>query len=160
MLYQERKLFFALYDVGKHKKKWQFAIYGTSDAAIAETATWFWSLPHFKGRKKAGLEIGYCRFDGVPSFDFAALQPEQLARILDANPQRMITIDEGTWTVQQAVVLATRSYPLRLTFGRKIGDFNFVDNGTAFVEALAKRKSLFGIYALRPLQTQYLVKKI
>ncbi|GAX16384.1 hypothetical protein FisN_10Hh398 [Fistulifera solaris] len=147
MLYQERKLFFALYDVGKHKKRLKCAIYGASNAIIAETAAWFWSLQH-SGRGQAALEIGYRRFDEDRAFDFAAFHPEQLAQILDANPQRAISIDEGTWTAQQGVVLATRPYPLRLTFCSKSGFVTFTDSGTAFIEALEKQKSLFGSLCL------------
>jgi hypothetical protein len=147
MLYQERKLFFALYDVGKHKKRLKCAIYGASNVAIAETAVWFWSLQH-SGRGQAALEIGYRRFKEDRAFDFAAFHPEQLAQILDANPQRAISIDEGTWTGQQGVVLATRPFPLRLTFCSKSGFVTFTDSGTAFIEALEKRISLFGSLCL------------
>ena len=72
---------------------------------------------------------------------FAALAAEQLAHVMDANPTRHYVFQTGKWNAEQFVVLATRSYPLSLSFG--IG-FTFTDGGIAFADALHARKSLFG----------------
>jgi hypothetical protein len=115
------------------------AIYGKSDDAIAETAAWFCSLPH--DDEKAKLII-----QGEQRFDFRALQPQQLAQILDSNPTRKLELSTGTWTAEQAVVLATRPYPLNLSVYTldTAHAFNFEDNGTAFVEARQNQTSTFG----------------
>lgn len=80
-------------------------------------------------------------------FDFAALRPEQLARILDGNPARNYVFGTEGWTAEQSVVLATWPNPLKIhlikTWDCKVG-FQFEDGGTAFVNALAERHSSFG----------------
>ncbi|GAX25837.1 hypothetical protein FisN_6Hu125 [Fistulifera solaris] len=129
-----------------------FTIYGKTDAAIAETATFFWSLKQSEtsdtglsvySTKEDTDEIGsgkQCRFD------FAALQPEQLASVLNSNPTRCFDLHTGNWGIEQSIVLANRPYPLKLNFSysEKADDFDFVDRGTAFVDTLGKRQALFG----------------
>jgi hypothetical protein len=75
-------------------------------------------------------------------FDFAALQPEQLARILDCNPARRYAFTEGSWNTAQSVILASRPYPLKWKFTEN--SFAFEDDGTAFVDTLVNRHSSFG----------------
>jgi hypothetical protein len=112
------------------------AIYGKNDAAIAETFTYFGSLPH--SADKAVLQC-YC--DVNSHFEFIALQPEQLTRILDSNPTRRIEVSAAI-SAEQAQIMATRPYPLDLML---VGhDFAFLDQGTAFVEGLENRESSFG----------------
>lgn len=111
-------------------------IVGTTDAAVAETATYFWSIPSrdtFPGR----LHLRHkC------PFEFRALEPEQLAQILDANPRRCLDISAYTFTVQQSMVLATRPHPVRLRVVH--GGLAFEDDGTAFVDALEQRQASYG----------------
>ncbi|GAX16394.1 hypothetical protein FisN_10Hh375 [Fistulifera solaris] len=115
------------------------AIYGEHDTAIAETFTYFTSLPHPADTTKKAVLQCYC--DVNSRFDFVALQPEQLTRILDSNPTRRIELTAAI-SAEQAHVLATRPYPLDLML---VGyDFAFLDRGTAFVEALEHRESSFG----------------
>jgi hypothetical protein len=62
-------------------------------------------------------------------FDFATLQPEQLAQILDSNPTRALDFPTRKWTAEQSVVLASRPYPLNLTLGKWL---TFEDEGKTF----------------------------
>lgn len=123
------------------------AIYGETNTAIAETITFFWSLKHsVNARTTLRVSVKRYRFESI--FDFAALQPDQLACILDSNPARYFAVPTGILSAEQSVVLATRPYPLQLELQ---GDgFAFNDEGTAFVDALEKRQSSFGLlYIIR-----------
>ncbi|GAX16393.1 hypothetical protein FisN_10Hh376 [Fistulifera solaris] len=75
-------------------------------------------------------------------FDFAALQPEPLARILDCNPARRYAFTKGSWNTAQSVILASRPYSLKWKFTED--SFAFEDDGTAFVDTLINRHSSFG----------------
>ncbi|GAX19224.1 hypothetical protein FisN_4Lh191 [Fistulifera solaris] len=112
-------------------------IYGETDAAIAETATFFLSLQHPEHWGENHLLIRSAILIGIRAFDFAALLPAQLAQILDST--RSITFSSGSFTPEQAVILATRPYTLNIGLGER-----FVDQGTAFVHALQIRESSFG----------------
>ena len=133
------------------KGKYPYVIYGKTTAAIAETATFFWSLQHsgnicLKIDSSASCRL-YNRFDSSRWFDCAALSPEQLAQILDSNLTRHYAIRYGSWTAEQSVILATRPYPLHLSltsYGSSSRDFDFQDGGTAFGDALENRTSSFG----------------
>ncbi|GAX17965.1 hypothetical protein FisN_18Hu176 [Fistulifera solaris] len=110
-------------------------IYGTKDASIADTATFFWSL---KRQGEGGLCIAK-----TEKFSFSAIPVEQLAQALDANPEQYLNVSAGVWNASQSVVLASRPYPLDLSINGQY--FSFEDMGTAFVAALKKRQtSLFG----------------
>ena len=145
--YAERRLCFTMYNVGEYTL--ECAIYGKTDAAIAETATWFWTIKH-SGEGDAVLEISASGIDDDLNFDVAALQPEQLAEILYSNPQRLFRLQTGKWTAEQSVILATTSFPLQLILSQspprseKRGRFTFEDEGAAFVNALENRQSSFG----------------
>ena len=118
---------------------------GVDNASIAETVTFLWSLQH-KGKGETRLFIDKNMFDSA--FRFSALQPEQLARILDSNPTRHIVLQAGIWSPEQSMTLATRPYPLNLTLARSSfgngSGFRFQDGGTAFVNGLEERQSSFG----------------
>lgn len=81
------------------------------------------------------------------------LSGEQLARILDANPERIWEIQTGNWNVEQSVVMANRSgayLHLRLSSSpRKSGSgVSFQDHKVMpFVQALQQRQSSFGSLA-------------
>ena len=115
-------------------------IYGTTDVAMAETMTFFWSLQHPEGGV-ASLRIECYKeeYENEQQFDFNSLTVEQLAQILDANPTRHLEFRAGILSAEQSIVLATRPYPLHLKL-RKVferwGGFGFQDDGTAFVDAL------------------------
>ncbi|GAX17685.1 hypothetical protein FisN_10Lh383 [Fistulifera solaris] len=127
-------------------------IYGKSDAAIAETATFFWSLKQSDAYNIVSLQIGNTFNEQSDTFDHGALSPEQLAQILDANPTRHCDMKLGTWSAEQSVILASRPYPLKLTLGASVVErddcFRFSDGGTAFVEALQNRELGFGNLAV------------
>ncbi len=123
----------------------QGVIYGKTDAAIAETATFFWSL-RLDDEKLSQLNV-FNHSTGELTFDFAILPVEQLAKLLDSNPTRSFSIQEGVWTPEQSIVLATRPYPIKLSVSksrRSNNSFRFQDGGSSFVDALQRRQSSFG----------------
>jgi hypothetical protein len=143
-IYEERNVSFWIHN-NRDQHGSSCTIYGKTDAAIAETATWFWSLQR-SGKNDAGqftttLTIQGCNND----FDFAIFSPDQLAHILDANPSQQLELHSGTWSAAQSTVLATRNYPMNLAlyFDNK-SPFGFEDDGTEFLNSLEKRQSSFG----------------
>ncbi|GAX17704.1 hypothetical protein FisN_10Lu423 [Fistulifera solaris] len=119
-----KKLSFTLEKVGKHSLLCE--IYGNfDDAAMAETAAWFWSLQHPEG---GSLFINHAGREMQPHcvFDYSILQPEQLARILDSNPMRHLHLQTGNG-LQNNPLCSHRDH-----------------KGTAFVDALKQRDSRFG----------------
>ena len=92
-----------LCSVGGDFRKY-FMIYGKTDAAIAETATFFWSLKHSGDREPRLSIFAYNEDDEVIwrnkkfRFDCAILTAEQLARTLDANPTRCFDLNTGMWS--------------------------------------------------------------
>ncbi|GAX24816.1 hypothetical protein FisN_18Lh101 [Fistulifera solaris] len=133
--FREQYISFSLYEgyeIGIHGTYCN--IYGKTDAAIAETATFLWSL------KQGEDEESYLAIPILPS-----LLPEQLARILDANPLRLFRFEKGNWSAEQSVVLATRSFPLHVW----LTCASFEDNGTAFVDAMETRQQYsFGMFVM------------
>jgi hypothetical protein len=117
------------------------AVHGESQTNILETITFLWSLPQLKGSKTILATSEHSIDDVDYGFDFASLQPEQIARILDANPSRRFFFERGVWSSAQAVVLASRldTTDLHLTDA-----FAFEDHGTAFVRELERRELPFG----------------
>jgi hypothetical protein len=118
-------------------------VLGENEADILEIVTFLWSL---RGSKDIHLVLFKQEIDGEDcTFDFSSLRPEQLARILNANPE--ISFGKGVWNEQQSIVLTSRPHPLQLhlTVGAfdDVG-FAFDDGGTAFVRELENRQSSFG----------------
>ena len=141
--YWERNLSFTFYDEGKGEL--HCTIFGKSDAAIAETATFVWSLKHTGG---TSLKIYTEDADDEDNFDVSALQPSQMANILEANPTRELELQTGVWNEEQSTVLASCPLPILLRISDPYeeggGGFAFTDEGTAFVIALEKRQTSFG----------------
>ncbi|GAX16381.1 hypothetical protein FisN_10Hu401 [Fistulifera solaris] len=147
---QERKVWLTL--EWDNKFVCQCTIFGKTDAAIADTIAFLCSLP-YSGESKLIFESFLNDDTNQPPHHFrlTALQPEHLARILDANPKRQFEIASGVWSPEQSVVLATRSFPVNLHFTNShnvSGAPTLADGGTAFVEALEKRRSSFGFLYL------------
>ncbi len=143
--FKGRSLRFTIYKEDDANKA-DCVIYGKSDAAIAETATFYWSLKYYENRDSR-LEI---RIRKIDQFEFAAFLPEQLARIFDANPERYFEIDGGIWSSEQSVILATRPYPLNIELTNVV----LRDKGTAFVDALeARQPCSFGSFSATILVT-------
>lgn len=143
-MYKEKSLSFTIYCSGKSPL--QFTVYGETDAAIAETATFFWSLRYAEDRKTR-LEIG--SYDSSRPIDFAtAFQPEQLARMFEANPTRRIKLSRVYVSAAQSTILASQPHRVELEFCEFLDStgncFCIADRGTAFVNALTKRTSSFG----------------
>ncbi|GAX21665.1 hypothetical protein FisN_29Hh104 [Fistulifera solaris] len=116
------------------------AIFGKTDAAIAETISFLWSLRAEDGGQRK--HVNSLLIDFVVDFDVTVLTAKQLARILDSNPTRDYYLAGGAWSTQQAVVMATRPYSIDLKLGGE--PFAFEDDGLAFVDALRKRQTPFG----------------
>ena len=148
-VYKEKHVSFKIRDASKQEL--DCTIYGMTDAAIAETLTLFLTLQH-SGKSDTRLKMSHHQVHPtLLFFDFAALQAEQLARILDANQTRLLDLCAGTWNAKQSEILATRTYPLNLRLSiTPWGDFfAFTDGGTAFVNALETRQSSFGSFAMK-----------
>jgi hypothetical protein len=148
--YEEKHVCINIYRDGKPPG--EFAIYGKTDSAIAETMVFFCSIIS-GGEGKARLkffaheeELRIVAHRKEFCFDFAALQEEQLVYILDTNPGWCFELQTGCWNTNHSLILATRPYPLDLwlTFSQRTSGFIFDDEGTAFVNALVKRKLSFG----------------
>lgn len=127
------------------RRRLQCTIYGNTDAAIVETATFFWSLKHakkFDPRHDYALSL-----NRVQDFDIAsALSHEQLAFILKANPSRRFAFSTGIWNAKHSWALATYTSRLKLNtvLNHPAATFAFDDNGTSFVNALQARQSSIG----------------
>jgi hypothetical protein len=104
-------------------------IFGETEASIAETATFFWSLKH-----RSATNLAVLKLVGTRRFDVKSFQPRQLTRIVESNPHRHWDLQAGEWIAQQSVVLAT--LPVNLRLG---GSFSLPDDGTAFVDAFQQR---------------------
>ncbi|GAX16389.1 hypothetical protein FisN_10Hh382 [Fistulifera solaris] len=113
------------------------AIYGFSDAAIAETVSFVCSLTF--SEDPSSLRIG--SGDGRSNFNYATIA---LAPLLDANPPRNLDLQITNLTIEQSRDLATRPYPLNLNLNLKEFCFSFQDGGNAFVNALEHRTTPFG----------------
>ncbi|GAX16377.1 hypothetical protein FisN_10Hu408 [Fistulifera solaris] len=151
--YHERCVTFFLNKIGRHAVN--CAIYGKTDAAIAETATWFWSLKHPE-ITGALLRIDhYCKSDYVerpygPKFNFASLRAEQLAQVLDSNPTRCLCLSTSVITAEQGHVLGSRSYPVIMILMEARDGLGFSDGGASFVDALEEnQQSPFGMLDFR-----------
>ncbi|GAX26673.1 hypothetical protein FisN_2Hu387 [Fistulifera solaris] len=134
-------------DESSHKFFLECAVHGESEAKILETVTFLWSLQQLEG-SRTRLTVSQSSVDDADyEFNFATLQPEQLARILDANPSRRFFFSQGLWSPEQAVVLTSRPNTTDLCIIDGCFEnvaFAFEDDGTAFVRELEKRKSSFG----------------
>jgi hypothetical protein len=139
----DRSISFSLLDVGQASEL-KCAIYGATDAAVAETAAFFWSLEH-SASPYASLRVdhhpGFWTGDQNATFDFASFSSEQFSRILDANPTRKLLLQTGTWSREQSFCLASRPNPVKVMLADV---FDFQDKGTAFVSALEEREHSFG----------------
>ncbi|GAX14888.1 hypothetical protein FisN_29Lh104 [Fistulifera solaris] len=130
----------SFYILRQDKEMLRCAVYGKTDAAIAETISFLWSLRAEVGGQHR--QVNSLLIDFVVDFDVTVLTAEQLAQILDSNPTREYYLAGGVWSTQQAVIMATRPYLLDLKLGGE--PFAFEDDGAAFVDALEKRQMPFG----------------
>ncbi|GAX16386.1 hypothetical protein FisN_10Hh396 [Fistulifera solaris] len=112
---------------------------GFNETAIAETATFVLSLQN--------SEPDSMQFN----FDVDSIREDQMDSFLDVNPHRVWEFEFQTWTVEQSIRMATRPGPLKIhlyTPSTIHGGFSFTDGGTAFVDALQQRTSIFGSLCL------------
>ncbi|GAX17707.1 hypothetical protein FisN_10Lu426 [Fistulifera solaris] len=136
--FQGQNVCFSIELCDSYKSLW-CTIYGKTDTTVAETLTWFLSL-EFSNETQQPLTIKGSRPRGKgTSFDFAALQPEQLARILDKHSAMQLDWTSITWSPELSVILATRPYPMNWKMAQR-----FCDGGTTFVDALQAREASFG----------------
>jgi hypothetical protein len=86
-------------------------IYGDSDAAIAETATFFLTLQHPPEEESGELRL-YPSPKSWPEatedFDMAALPADQLAQILDNHPRHRLYLSGAMWNDAQSRILPGR----------------------------------------------------
>jgi hypothetical protein len=137
---------------GDPKYELECVIYGESNEALAEAATFLCSLKEKGDSTRTRLELyaGF-EYDTQYAFDFRAFRPEQLAQILEANPQRHYDFRMGNWSPEQSVILATRPFPLNLTLAQSEETnrgWVFQDGGTAFIDALEQRATSFGFLTI------------
>jgi hypothetical protein len=111
-------------------------IVGATDEAIAETAALFLAVT---GPSEADSNVTIVSHT---QFDFRPVGSQCLSW---AASSRHLILTRLTLSVEQSTFLATRSHPMLLT----LHNCNFEDCGTAFVDALASRKTSFGSLALR-----------
>ncbi|GAX17686.1 hypothetical protein FisN_10Lu409 [Fistulifera solaris] len=127
-----------------------FMILGETDSAILETATFFCSL-RLPEDERTSLQFNKWLWDYKQNFpfiiDFASLRDDQLIRILESNPTRQLELGMSSWSPEQAKILATRSFPLNLKFGKAREGWIGVgprDDGTVFMNYLETRHTHFG----------------
>ncbi|GAX20216.1 hypothetical protein FisN_12Hh061 [Fistulifera solaris] len=113
----------------------RFTIVGTSDQAIAETATFLWEL---LGNIKA-RDIS-CR--SCVEFNFGVFSLEQLAVLFRTHQNAQVALDVSTISPMQSEFIAQLPYPISLYLQESFDSFS--DGGNAFVESLLRRDSSFG----------------
>ncbi|GAX17696.1 hypothetical protein FisN_10Lh407 [Fistulifera solaris] len=120
-------------------------VFGKTDAAIAETATWLLSLSSLRKFNKV-IVGGYATSITRKHFDVASFSAKQLTQILGANPTRCISFIASQLTTEQIVYLAKRPFPISLKLNRyqSTDDKGLRDEGTTLVDALENRQSAFG----------------
>lgn len=111
-------------------------IAGETDDSVAETAEYFMSFGELAEDNSASLEY----YNSHRTFDLHADRSRCLTRLFEA-PWRHIELQSMMLSVDQLVVLATRPHPIHLT----LFECSFEDEGAAFVDALERRQSPFGL---------------
>ncbi|GAX27266.1 hypothetical protein FisN_13Lh170 [Fistulifera solaris] len=110
-------------------------ITGRTHEAISQTAALFLNLV------KPIVESDLLSVDASNRcFDFRAAQSECLSRIFEAAPTRHVRFQNLKLSAQQSITLATRPHVVHLTFS----NCELEDEGTAFLDYLEKRTTLFG----------------
>jgi hypothetical protein len=129
-------------------------VYGATDEAVLETVTFFCSLPHANVAESV-LCMSYNLIDTAINLqsvvDFAALREDQLIRILKSNPKRQLELEIGSWSLEQARILATQPFPLNLKFTKIREGWTGIgpkDDGSEFINHLEKRTTCFGSLTL------------
>ncbi|GAX27729.1 hypothetical protein FisN_13Hu173 [Fistulifera solaris] len=112
-----------------------FHITGTTDKAISKTAAFFMTLERTAQEKPFIYMESYSLF-----YQLHAVGSRCFTNIFKTAPSRLVEFENISLTVKQTIALATRSHPIKLGFW----ECEFEDGGTAFVEALERRKSSFG----------------
>jgi hypothetical protein len=125
---------------GDPKYELECVIYGESNESLAKAATFLCSLKEKGDSTRTRLELyaGFA-YDTKYTFDFRVFRPEQLAQILQANPKRHFDFRLGNWSPEQSAILATRPFPLNLTFARSEETTRARvshNGGKAFIDAL------------------------
>jgi hypothetical protein len=151
---RKRAFVFSIYIGVTRTRYLDCAVFGKTDAAILETATFFCSLPQPE-HPKASLRFNHCLTDCTSCYpfivDFAALREDQLIQILETNPKKQVDLEIGSWSPEQAKILTSRSYPLNLKLTRARegwAGFGPKDDGTELINLLEKRQSRFGSLAV------------
>ncbi|GAX25601.1 hypothetical protein FisN_28Hh073 [Fistulifera solaris] len=151
---KKRAFVFSIYIGGNSTDYLDCAVFGKTDAAILETATFVCSLPQPE-HPKASLRFNRSLTDCTSCFpfivDFAALREDQLLQILETNPKKQVELEIGSWSLEQAKILTSRPFPLSLKLTRAREGWTGVgpkDDGTELIDLLEKRQSRFGSFAV------------
>ena len=83
MLYTERYVSFTIRNIGKYSLN--CTAYGKTDATVAATATWFFSLKDSE-ESNTRLRIFVYNIPRTGKFNLGAMPSEQLTRILESIP--------------------------------------------------------------------------
>jgi hypothetical protein len=157
----KRSFAFALFLGEKYHRPYfhlSFRVLGKADAAVLETATFFCSVRHPE-HPKAYLRFHQClpEDEGNLPFnvDFAALRGDQLTNILESNLSRQVELEIGSWSPEQAKILATQPFPLNLKLNKAHEGETGIesnDDGTEFINHLETRRTRFGSLAIGGIQ--------
>ncbi|GAX18846.1 hypothetical protein FisN_26Hu148 [Fistulifera solaris] len=112
-------------------------ITGNTDEAVADTVAYFLSCDS----KESCIKVS-TRNPHRYSLEPTVVRSQCLQRILEATNRVILT--EMTLSVEQSIILATQPQPLHLTLDR----CSFEDEGTAFMDALESRSTVFGSLSL------------
>lgn len=144
-VFKEKCIRFSFRDVDDDIREEDYLIYGKTDAAIVETAVFFWSLKDGDRDDDDDQDDNGSLLKIEKVVDFTAFQPEQLVQIFDANPMRHFEFEGETWSAEQSLVLAMRPYPLNI----KLTWCRLNDDGMAFLDALEKQQQpSFGSFSI------------
>jgi hypothetical protein len=120
-------------------------IVGRSDKALADTTAFVMGI---EKPAEASTYLYICPYR-EPAYTYPALGSQCLTRIFDKAPSRQVKIAGFTLSAGQTMFLATRPHPVHLS----LCYCKIEDEGTAFVNALENRKSLFGSLDIKWCQT-------
>ncbi len=111
-------------------------ITGDNDDAVVKTAEYFMRLEE-PTPESSSLLIG---FGGSFGYDFRHVDPLVFMHVFDVAPSRDLKLQNLTLSTFQAVALAIRRQPTKLS----ICECRFDDDGDMFLTALEERRTKFG----------------
>ncbi|GAX18842.1 hypothetical protein FisN_26Hu144 [Fistulifera solaris] len=116
-------------------------VVGRTREAVIDAALFFLRLEQPSKETDNWLEINA---HSCHSFDFRGTGTQWIERLFEISPARHVKFEHLVLSVEQSLILATRTQPIGLSFASSSLD----DYGDAFVDALAGRQSSFGSLTL------------